>query len=104
MSEKHKLGILLASGASSPSSKTAVRLAETALDKQIDVYLYLIDDGVYNLDNQRLLDLKKRGVKLFACAYGAQQRGLPVSDKATFSGLVVLSDIINGCDRFISFN
>jgi len=104
MSEKQKLGILLAAPATSLSSQTAVRLAETALAKKVDVYLYLIDDGVYNLDNQQLLDLKKRGMKLFACAYGAQQRGLPVSDKATFSGLVVLSDIINGCNRFISFN
>jgi sulfur relay (sulfurtransferase) complex TusBCD TusD component (DsrE family) len=104
MSGKQKLGILLAAPVASQSSKTAVRLAETALAKKMDVYLYLIDDGVYNLDNQQLLDLKKHGMKLFACAYGAQQRGLPISDKATFSGLVVLSDIINGCDRFISFN
>ena len=104
MSEKQKLGILLAAPATSQSSKTAVRLAETALAKKVDVYLYLIDDGVYNLDNPQLLDLKKQGMKLFACAYGAQQRGIPMTDKATFSGLVVLSDIINGCDRFISFN
>jgi sulfur relay (sulfurtransferase) complex TusBCD TusD component (DsrE family) len=104
MSEKKKLGILLAAPATSQSSTTAIRLAETALAKKMDVYLYLIDDGVYNLDNQRLLELKKRGIKLFACAYGAQQRGVPMSDKASFSGLVVLSDIINGCDRFISFN
>lgn len=104
MSEKQKLGILLAAPATAQSSKTAVRLAETALAKNVDVYLYLIDDGVYNLDSQPLLNLAKRGLKLFACAYGAQQRGIPVNDKATFSGLVVLSDIINGCDRFISFN
>jgi len=104
MIEKKKLGILLAAPATAQSSKTAVRLAEIALAKNVDVYLYLIDDGVYHLDNQQLFDLKKRGMKLFACAYGAQMRGIPVSDKATFSGLVVLSDIINGCDRFISFN
>jgi sulfur relay (sulfurtransferase) complex TusBCD TusD component (DsrE family) len=104
MAEKQKLGILLAAPATAQSPKTAIRLAETALAKNIDVYLYLIDDGVYNLDSQPLLNLAKRGLKLFACAYGAQQRGIPVSDKATFSGLVVLSDIINGCDRFISFN
>jgi len=104
MSGKRKLGMLLAAPAESRSSKTAVRLAETALAKKVDVYLYLIDDGVYHLDNQQLLDLAKRGLKLFACAYGAQMRGIPISDKATFCGLVVLSDLINGCDRFISFN
>ena len=63
MSEKQKLGILLAAPATAQSSRTAVRLAETALDKKVDVYLYLIDDGVYNLNNQHLLDLKKRGMK-----------------------------------------
>lgn len=39
--------------------------------------------------------LKSRGLKLYACAYGAHQRGLPVDDRATYVGLTVLSDLFS---------
>ena len=45
-----------------------------------------------------------RGLKLYACAHGAQRRGLPVNDKAVFAGLAVVSDLIASTDRFVSFN
>jgi hypothetical protein len=38
------------------------------------------------------------------CAYGCQKRGRALSDKATNCGLVVLTDIINATDRFLSLN
>jgi len=41
---------------------------------------------------------------LFACAYGARRRNLPLTDQATFAGLSVVSDLIAGTDRFVSFN
>jgi sulfur relay (sulfurtransferase) complex TusBCD TusD component (DsrE family) len=63
-----------------------------------------VDDGVLNLDRPEMTVLSGEGVKLFVCAYGAQRRGVPVSDKAVFCGLVVLSDLVKGCDRFLAFN
>ena len=48
--------------------------------------------------------LAARGLKLFVCAYGCQKRRQPLSDLATNCGLVVLTDIINGTDRFLSLN
>ena len=83
---------------------TAVALATAAIEEGIETYLYLIDDGVYNLDLPEINILKNSGVRLFACAYGARQRGIPLNDQAIFSGLVTLSDIIKGCDRFIALN
>ena len=46
----------------------------------------------------------RRGARLFVCAYGCQKRRQPLSDKATNCGLVVLTDIINGTDRFVALN
>ncbi len=83
---------------------TALGLSRAALDRGADVYLYLIDDAVSAVEDPRLQALAERGLKLFVCAYGCQKRGLPLSDKATNCGLVVLTDLINGTERFLALN
>lgn len=102
--EKRKLGILLSTPPEDKNLKTAASLATEALSRGIDTYLYLIDDGVKNLDRPEIDHLLSNGLKLFLCAYGAQRRAVPNSDKAVFCGLVVLSDLVKGCDRFVTFN
>jgi sulfur relay (sulfurtransferase) complex TusBCD TusD component (DsrE family) len=87
-----------------PNLNTAVALTQTAIDRGADVYLYLIDDAVTAVEDPRLQALAGRGLKLFVCAYGCQKRRVPLSDKATNCGLVVLTDLINGTDRFLALN
>jgi sulfur relay (sulfurtransferase) complex TusBCD TusD component (DsrE family) len=99
-----KLGILLSTAPGHANLDTCLGLSRAALDRGTDVYLYLIDDGVANVDDDRIQDLSRRGARLFVCAYGSQRRRLPVTDKATYCGLVVLTDLINGCDRFVALN
>jgi len=99
-----KLGLLISSKPDSPKFQHGLRLVETALDEGVDVYLYCIDDAVPGVDDAKLQQLKERGLKLYACAYGAHRRHFPLSDKATFAGLTVVSDLIAGTDRFLSFN
>lgn len=101
----HKLGLMLSTPPDHPNLAVMTKLAQTALRQGDSVYLYLIDEGVRALDDPRIEELARAGVKLFACAYGAQKRGLPTNNPAaTYSGLVVLNDLIDGCDRFLSFN
>ncbi len=105
--EKKKFGLLLSTGPAHPNITTVLRLCEEALRSDIAVYLYLIDEGVLNLHNRLLLDLSTAGVKLFVCAYGCQQHKVSTDDlgsTVTLCGLVVLSNMINGCDRFVAFN
>ena len=84
--------------------ETALGLSRAALDRGGDVYLYLIDDAVAAVEDPRVQTLAGRGLKLFVCAYGCQKRRLPLSDKATNCGLVVLTDLINGTERFLALN
>lgn len=105
--EKKKLGLLLSTDPSNPNVNTVTRLGEEALATGVDLYLYLIDEGVKNLKDPRLLKLASSGAKLFVCAYGCQQHNVSTEGygpEVSFCGLVVLSNIINGCDRFIAFN
>jgi hypothetical protein len=104
---RKKLGLMLSTGPERPVNlDTAVGLSTATLDRGGAVYLYLIDDGVRALDDPRVAALAERGVKLFVCAFGCQKRRIPLreSDRITYCGLVVLTDIINGTDRFLALN
>lgn len=99
-----KLGILLSTLPDQAPFRHGVRLAAAALEERVDVYLYCIDDAVRGVGDGELQALRARGLRLYACAYGAQRRNIPVSDLAAFAGLTVVSDLIASTDRFVSFN
>lgn len=99
-----KLGILLSTHPDQPPFRHGLGLADAALRAGGDVYLYCIDDAVCGVGDPDLQALKARGLKLYACAYGAQRRNLPVNDLAVFAGLTVVNDLMAGTDRFVSFN
>ncbi|TKS63374.1 MAG: hypothetical protein EWM73_01556 [Nitrospira sp.] len=101
-----KLGLLLSTPPSHPSVETVVQLAQAALRRGVEVYLYLIDEGVKTVTDQRYLRLIDVGAKMSVCAYGCHQYGVlttTVDSRVSLSGLVVLSGIIDGCDRFLAF-
>ncbi len=99
-----KLGLLLSARPETPSFQQGLRLAEAALGRGVDVYLYCVDEAVWGVGCPELQALKSRGLKLYACAYGAHRRNIPLSDHAVFAGLTVVSDLAAATDRFLSFN
>ncbi|MBI5407285.1 MAG: DsrE family protein [Nitrospirae bacterium] len=98
-----KLGILLSTSPDNKNLGIVTGLIQTAIKNSASVYLYLIDDGVECIHDKRLLELSKKGLKLYVCAYGAQKKGIPPAEVATFGGLAVLSELANVCDRFVAF-
>jgi len=101
-----KLGLMLSTGPSHSSVDMVSKLAEAALRQGVDVYLYLIDEGVKSMRDARFTRLVDSGAKMSICAYGCQQHGVATNDidtRVSLSGLVVLSGIIDGCDRFLAF-
>lgn len=101
-----KLGLLLSTAPSHPSVETVLQLAHAALRSGVEVYLYLLDEGVQVVTDARYVGLIDAGVKLSVCAYGCQQHGVAtatVDSRVSLSGLVVLSGIIDRCDRFLAF-
>jgi sulfur relay (sulfurtransferase) complex TusBCD TusD component (DsrE family) len=101
-----KLGLLLSTAPSHPSVDVVVQLAQAALRRGVEVYLYLIDEGVKMAIDRRYIGLIDAGVKMAVCVYGCQQHGVStaaIDSRVSLSGLVVLSGIIDGCDRFLAF-
>ena len=102
---KKKFGMLLSTGPEHATNlDAAAGLAEAALARGAELYLYLIDDGVRALDDARVRALSDAGARLFVCAYGCQKRRLPLehADRVTYCGLVVLTDLINATERFVA--
>ncbi len=99
-----KLGVLLSTRPEEAPFLHGLRLAAAALEQGVQVYLYCIDEAVHGINHPELQALRGSGLNLYACAYGAQHRNLPLSEAATFAGLTVVSDLMAGTDRFVSFN
>ena len=99
-----KLGILVSAAPDQPNFHHGLAFARTALENEVTVYLYLLDEAVIGVDENQLQTLRSNGLKLFACAYGARQRNLETDDRATWAGLATASDVISATDRFVSFN
>ena len=99
-----KLGLLISARPDQPNFERGLKLAEAALAAGVLVYLYCIDDAVPGVADPRLQALKARGLHLYACAYGANRRNLPLDDHATYAGLSVVNELIAATDRFLSFN
>ena len=94
----------MSSAPGTDSFRHALGLMAAALDSGCDVYAYCIDEAVKGVGRPDVQDLKGRGLKLYACAYGAHRHSVPVDAAAAFAGLTVVSDLIAGTDRFVSFN
>ena len=97
-----KIGILLTTHPEKLDGETVRVIAETGLAAGDEVYLYLLDEGARFVAQGWVHDLVDRGASVYTCAYAAQNRKIPDPGKTTFCGLVVLTQIIEGCDRFLA--
>lgn len=98
-----RLGLILGIAPEDPRFRHGIRLAEAAVRRGAQVYLYLTDLAVKGLDDPALRRLKDNGLNLFACAYSARKHGTPMDDSATFTGLTVVNDLIVNTDRSLCF-
>lgn len=102
--QKVKLGILLTTGPGDANSRTVMSLSQAALTRGWEIYLYLLDDGVFNIEGEGFADLWKRGAAIYVCALSCRLRQLPHRDFGVYGGLVSLANIATNVDRFLAFN
>jgi sulfur relay (sulfurtransferase) complex TusBCD TusD component (DsrE family) len=102
-SRPRRLGLVISVAPDHPGFRHAVRLAASALRKGLEVYAYCLDEGVRGVEDQELQALRPAGLRLSACAYAAERRGLPLTEAAVFGGLGLLADILARTDRCLAF-
>lgn len=99
-----KLGILVSCPPAHAKFNHAVELARTATRRGMQVYLYFIDEAVTGIASEAVQRLKETGAVIYGCAFSARCRNIPIDDKAAYSGLTVVSDLMASTDRFLAFN
>ncbi len=99
-----KLGILLTTSPESENTHTVIRLAETALAAGKQVEMFLMCDGVYHLNDPRLEELAKKGVKVAVCAQNCLERKVEKKPFAVWGSQYDLALLTKEADKFLSFN
>lgn len=99
-----KLGILLTTSPENENTHTVMRLAEVALAAGKQVEMFLMCDGVYHLNDPRLEELTKKGVKVSVCAQNCLERKVERKPLVLWGSQYDLALLIKESDRFLSFN
>ncbi|TET22868.1 MAG: hypothetical protein E3J71_04615 [Candidatus Stahlbacteria bacterium] len=112
------VGFLLRTGPyTSQNVDTCYQLASRFLARGHEVRMFLYEDGVFNLDKEiqspqernlaeMMAELAQKGAKIKACGTCAKFRGLKRTDiieGTKLAGMVVFSNYVKECDRFLSF-
>lgn len=101
--KKQKLGILLTTSPESENTFTVIKLTEAALSSERDVHIFLMCDGVYNINDRNFVSLLDKGAIITLCAHNASERLLEKREGINFGSQYDLAYIVNESDKFLSF-
>lgn len=98
-----KLGILLTSSPENENTNTVIEIGRAARDQGHEVSIFLMYDGVYNVNKKEFAQLVDKGVIVAVCALNAEQRKVGKVEGILFGSQYDHACIVGGVDRFISF-
>ena len=99
-----KLGILLTTSTESENTHTVVKLTEAAIVEGVEVQIFLMCDGVYNLNHEKFKELAEKGALVVVCAHNAIERNVGKKDFVLWGSQYDLACMVKECDRFLAFN
>lgn len=98
-----KLGILLTTSPENENTNTVISLSRAARGQGHEVSIFLMYDGVYNVNKKEFAELANNGVSIAICALNAEQRFVKKVDGILFGSQYDHACIAGNVDRFISF-
>ncbi len=98
-----KLGILLTSSPENENTSTVISLCRAAREQGHEVSIFLMYDGVYNVNKKEFAALVDSGISIALCAMNAEQRKVGKVDGILFGSQYDHACIAGGVDRVISF-
>ncbi len=98
-----KLGILLTTSPENENTNTVISLSRAAREQGHEVSIFLMYDGVYNVNKKEFQELAGSGVSIAVCALNAEQRSIKKVEGILFGSQYDHACIAGGVDRFISF-
>jgi len=98
-----KLGILLTTSPENENTNTVISISSAAREQGHEVSIFLMYDGVYNIQKKEFTDLIEKGVNIAVCAFNVEQRNIARVDGILFGSQYDHACIASDVDRFISF-
>ena len=98
-----KLGILLTTSPENENTHTVIALSKAAREQGHEVSVFLMYDGVYNINKKEFVELVEKGVNITVCTLNAEQRKTGRVEGIRFGSQYDHACIAGDADRFISF-
>ncbi len=98
-----KLGMLLTTSPENENTHTVIEISRAALELGHDVFIFLMYDGVYNVNKKEFAELVNKGVNIAVCALNVEQRKMGRVAGIQFGSQYDHACIASDVDRFISF-
>ncbi|MCE8422454.1 MAG: DsrE family protein [Candidatus Methanoperedens sp.] len=98
-----KLGILLSTTPENENTNTVISISRAARKHGHDVSIFLMYDGVYNINKKEFAGLIEIGVNITVCALNAEQRKVSKAEGILFGSQYDHACIAEDVDRFLSF-
>ncbi len=98
-----KLGILLTTSPENENTNTVIEISKAARGEGHEVSIFLMYDGVYNVNKKEFAELIDKGVDIAICAFNAEQRKIARVEGILFGSQYDHACIASNVDRFISF-
>lgn len=103
MNTTRKLGILLTTSPEHANTSSVIRLAKAALDKHIEVRIFLMCDGVFNVNDISFLKLLDHGADICLCQQNLNERFQDEADGIKMGSQYDLACNIRNIDRLVAF-
>jgi sulfur relay (sulfurtransferase) complex TusBCD TusD component (DsrE family) len=98
-----KLGILLTTSPENENTNTVIGISRAARAQGHEVSIFLMYDGVYNINNKEFSGLADEGVSIAVCAFNVEQRKIGKVGGILFGSQYDHACIASEVDRLISF-
>ena len=103
MSESRKLGLLLTTSPEHANTNTVIKLADAALAKGIEVRIFIMCDGVYNIHNISFLQLVDKGAKICLCSHNLNERFQDETDDVEMGSQYDFAQHVGEVDKLLAF-
>jgi sulfur relay (sulfurtransferase) complex TusBCD TusD component (DsrE family) len=102
--KKKKLGILLTTSPEHANTHSVIKLAEAALEQGIDVRIFLMCDGVLNVNHPPFFSLLDKGADICLCEQNLNERYQDETNGVRLGGLYDFACNVRDVDRVITFS
>jgi hypothetical protein len=100
-----KLGLFLSTSPEHENTHTVRKLAEAALERGLEVRIFLMCDGVHNAFGSGFEELVEKGAQVVLCSHNLAERQRPKIEGTIVCGSQYdHAQLVGEVDRYLAFN